>query len=194
MAEEQMSAEEHEAQLETQIKAFAEAVSGEGYKQVWEPGFPKEARDKVMEGMCKACSNTQIAYIGGTDLDLDTFIEKFINSVPPGVRKMQKLGDSALYYEFDIELFDPKAYKAKLCSCPLVREGIVPPSPEVCKGLLCFERTWAEGILKHPVQVDLLDSPLTTGSGKCRAIIYLRLPVWSSRDKDVWSSHVKDSK
>ena len=187
-------AEDQEAQLEAQLKAFAEALKGEGFNHIWEPGFPQEARDKVMKRMCTACANTQIAYIGGTDTDLDTFIEKFINSVPGGVRKMQRLGDSVIYYEFDIEKFDPKAYKAGLCSCPLVREGIVPASPEVCKGLLCFETTWVEAIVKHPVQVDLIESPLTTGSGKCRWVIHLKPPVWSSRDKEVWSSRDKDKK
>ena len=179
---------------DAQLAAFADILKGEGFKRIWEPDFPKEARDLIMEHMCTACSNTQIAYVGGTDQDLDTFIEKFVNCVPPGVRKMQRIGDSVIYYEFNIESFDPETYKAGKCSCALVRGGLVPASPEVCKGSICFERTWLEAIVKHRVQVDLIESPLTTGSGKCRWAIHLKPPVWSSRDKEVWSSRDKDKK
>jgi len=34
-----------------------------------------------------------------------------------------------------------------------------------------------EAVVKHPVQVDLLESPLTTGSDICRRLIHLKPPA-----------------
>jgi hypothetical protein len=38
-----------------------------------------------------------------------------------------------------------------------------------------------EAVVKHPVQVELLDSPLTTGSDFCRRLVHLRPPASTTR-------------
>ena len=170
----------YKEELRAEAGPFANALKGEYIKRVWDPDFPQDARNRIIECLGTCCGKMQVEMIGGPDPDIDTFIEKFTNVVPPGVRKLQRIGDSLIYYEFDAELLDPEMYRAGKCPCLLVREGLVPPSPELCKESLYFEKFWVEAVVKHPVQVDLIDSPLTTGSSKCRWVIHLKVPVFTS--------------
>jgi hypothetical protein len=59
----------------------------------------------------------------------------------------------------------------------MIRQGKLKPTPLWCKCGTNFEKAMFEAVVKHPVQVELLDSPLTTGADACRWLIHLKPPV-----------------
>jgi hypothetical protein len=55
--------------------------------------------------------------------------------------------------------------------------GHIEPTPDWCTCGNYFNKAMWEAVVKHPVQVELLDSPLTTGSDICRRLIHLKPPA-----------------
>jgi hypothetical protein len=55
--------------------------------------------------------------------------------------------------------------------------GHIEPTPDWCTCGNYFNKAMWEAVVKHPVQVDLLESPLTTGSDICRRLIHLKPPA-----------------
>jgi hypothetical protein len=55
--------------------------------------------------------------------------------------------------------------------------GHIEPTPDWCTCGNYFNKAMWEAVVKHPVQVELLESPLTTGSDLCRRLIHLKPPA-----------------
>lgn len=66
------------------------------------------------------------------------------------------------------------------CGCPMIRDGHHPPAPEWCACGNYWYKTMIEAVVKHPVQVDLLDSCIRTGSSSCKRLVYLKPPTIST--------------
>jgi hypothetical protein len=87
----------------------------------------------------------------------------------PGSRKLERKGD-IVHYDFYPEV------KGE-CMCPMITLGHLEPTPLWCTCGNYFNKAMFEKVMKHPVQVELLESPLTTGSDSCRRLIHLNPPA-----------------
>ena len=86
----------------------------------------------------------------------------------PGTRKLERKGDV-----IHIEMFGGEGE----CGCPMIRDGHQEPNPLWCQCGNYWYKTMFEAVVGHPVQVELLDSCLCTGSATCRRLAYLKPPV-----------------
>jgi hypothetical protein len=88
---------------------------------------------------------------------------------PPAGTRLQREGD-VLY-----QTYTPRAYSHPMrCFCALMRKLAdgVEASPTYCLCSLAFVRTFWQGVLGHPVQVEVLETALTRSS-ECRFRITL---------------------
>jgi hypothetical protein len=157
-----------------QREFFVGLLMAESFKRIFEPDFDEKSRNMCLEATGRLCNSLFLAYVGlNTDTDIDTFIENF-NKAFPGERKLERKGDVILYEYFQ----GVGSHTAKgQCGCPMIRNKHLPPIPLWCKCGTNFEKAMFEAVVKHPVQVELLDSPLTTGSDNCRWLIHLKPPA-----------------
>lgn len=63
------------------------------------------------------------------------------------------------------------------CGCPMIRDGYQEPTPTWCECGNYYYKTMFEAVVKHPVQVELLDSCICTGSNSCKRLVHLKPPV-----------------
>ena len=166
----QEMSEEEKAQREF----FIGMLMAESFKRMFEPDFDEKARGMCLEATGRLCNSLFLPYAGlSTDTDIDTFITNFNNAFP-GERKLERKGD-VVHYEY---IQGAGSHTAKgQCGCPMIALGHLKPTPLWCKCGTNFEKAMFEAVVGRPVQVELLDSPLTTGSDSCRWLIHLKPPV-----------------
>lgn len=152
-----------------QREFFVGLLKGEILKRIFQPDFDETAREKCLQCTGTMCNSLFLPYANlNTDTDIDTFIQDLMNAFP-GARKLERKGD-VIHYDFYPEV------KGE-CMCPMIALGYLEPTPLWCTCGNHFNKAMFEAVVKHPVQVELLDSPLTTGSDSCRRLIHLRPPA-----------------
>jgi hypothetical protein len=148
---------------------FALLQKGEVFKRIFQPDFDSAAREMCLRCTGEMCNSLFIPFGGlNTDVDIDTFIVDLMNAFPDK-RKLERKGD-IIHYDFYPDV------KGE-CACPVIVQGQLDPTPLWCICGNYFNKAMFEKVLKHPVQVELLDSPLTTGSDACRRLIHLKPPA-----------------
>jgi hypothetical protein len=174
-------AQEMSEEEKAQREFFIGMLHAETFKRIFEPDFDEKERNKCLEATGRLCNSLFLPYAGlSTDVDIDTFIKNFNNAFP-GERKLVKIG-SVIYYEY---FQGAGSHTARgECGCPMIRQGHLKPTPLWCKCGTNFEKAMFEAVVKHPVQVELLDSPLTTGADACRWLIHLTPPVITTGGAD----------
>jgi hypothetical protein len=134
------------------------------------PGADETARRMCLEAAGRLCCDM---FLERSGLDTETSIDTFIDSLArvwDGHREVWREGD--LIHDD----FSPTAGVRSLdgeCGCPL--KGISSADPtSLCRicALTC-QKAMYEAVVKHPVQVQLLRSPLCTGTFSCRWLIDL---------------------
>jgi hypothetical protein len=154
--------EEEKAQREF----FAGLQKSEVFKRIFQPDFDETAREMCLECTGRQCNSLFMPYAQlNTDVEIDTFIQNLMDAFP-GARKLERKGDVILYDFYP----DVKGE----CACPIITMGHIEPTPDWCTCGNYFNKAMWEAVVKHPVQVELLDSPLTTGSDICRRLIHLK--------------------
>jgi len=168
---EKLSEEEEAAlrDLSVLTQEFARLLKGEVFKRIFQPDFDGTAREMCLRCTGEMCNSLFIPFGGlNIDVDIDTFIIDLMNAFPDK-RKLERKGD-IIHYDFYPDL------KGE-CACPVISQGHLEPTPLWCICGNYFNKAMFEKVLKHPVQVELLDSPLTTGSDACRRLIHLKPPA-----------------
>ena len=154
---------------------FAGLLKGEVFKRIFQPDFDDAAREMCLQCTGEMCNSLFIPFGGlNIDVDIDTFIIDLMNAFPDK-RKLERKGD-IIHYDFYPDV------KGE-CACPLIGQGQLDPTPLWCICGNYFNKAMFEKVLKHPVQVELLDSPLATGSDICRRLIRLKPPVFTTGGK-----------
>jgi len=162
--------EEEKAQREF----FVGLLKGEILKRVFQADFDEKMRETCMECTGRLCNSLFLPYGNlSTDVDIDTFMQNLMAAFP-GSRKLERRGD-VIHYDFYPEVRGE-------CMCPMIALGHLEPTPLWCTCGNYFNKAMFEAVVKHPVQVELLESPLTTGSQICRRLIHLKPPVITTRD------------
>ena len=157
-----------------QREFFVTMLMSESFKRMFRPDFDTEARNMCLEATGRLCNSLFLPYAGlTTDVDIDTFITNF-NKAFAGERKLERKGD-VVHYEY-IQGAGSHTARGE-CGCPMIRNKHLEPTPLWCKCGTNFEKAMFEAVVGHPVQVELLESPLTTGSDVCRWLIHLSPPV-----------------
>ncbi|MBE0480491.1 MAG: hypothetical protein IBX68_05880 [Dehalococcoidia bacterium] len=165
----EMSAEER-----AQREFFLNMLRTEAFKCIFEPDFDEKSRDKCLRATGRLCNSLFLPYAGlSTDCDIDTFITSFNNAFK-GERKLERIGD-VVHYEY-IQGAGSHTSRGQ-CGCPMMQFKQLEPTPLWCKCGTNFEKAMFEAVVKHPVQVELLESPLATGSESCRWLIHLKPPA-----------------
>jgi len=158
-AGEDLPPEVKQAMMEFMVPAIARGV--------WEGiyALPDEARDIVFKAASKRC-NEQICRFAGFDPgemnDVDEFMVEWEKAFG-GMMRGKREGDT-IYWEF----------ASNGCTEPLVLLGLIEPNPKLCQCSCQMIKRRFEMVTKSPVEVELLDSVLTTGSDKCSYRIYLK--------------------
>ncbi len=168
---EKLSEEEEAAlrDLSVLTQEFAKILKGEVFKRIFQPDFDSTAREMCLRCTGEMCNSLFIPFGGlNTDVDIDTFIVDLMNAFPEK-RKLERKGD-IIHYDFYPDV------KGE-CACPVIVQGQLDPTPLWCICGNYFNKVMFEKVLKHSVQVELLDSPLTTGSDICRRLIHLKPPA-----------------
>ncbi|MGB2855405.1 MAG: DUF6144 family protein [Dehalococcoidia bacterium] len=168
---EKLSEEEEAALRDLSIltQEFARILKGEVFKRIFQPDFDGTAREMCLRCTGEMCNSLFIPFGGlNTDVDIDTFIVDLMNAFPDK-RKLERKGD-IIHYDFYPDV------KGE-CACPMIAQGQLEPTPLWCICGNYFNKAMFEKVLRHPVQVELLDSPLTTGSDACRRLIHLKPPA-----------------
>jgi len=168
---EKLSEEEEAAlrDLSVLTQEFARILKGEVFKRIFQPDFDGTAREMCLRCTGEMCNSLFIPFGGlNTDVDIDTFIVDLMNAFPDK-RKLERKGD-IIHYDFYPDV------KGE-CACPIIAQGQLEPTPLWCICGNYFNKAMFEKVLGHPVQVELLDSPLTTGSEACRRLIHLKPPA-----------------
>jgi hypothetical protein len=148
---------------------FAGLQKSEVFKRIFQPDFDETAREMCLECTGRQCNSLFMPYAQlNTDVDIDTFIQSLMDAFP-GTRKLERKGD-IIHYDFYPDV------KGE-CACPIITMGHIEPTPDWCTCGNYFNKAMWEAVVKHPVQVELLDSPLTTGSDICRRLIHLKPPA-----------------
>jgi hypothetical protein len=148
---------------------FAGLQKSEVFKRIFQPDFDDTAREMCLECTGRQCNSLFMAYAQlNPDVDIDTFIQSLMDAFA-GARKLERK-DDIIHYDFNPDV------KGK-CSCPIVTLGHIEPTPHWCTCGNYFNKAMWEAVVKHPVQVELLDSPLTTCSNTCRRLIHLKPPA-----------------
>jgi hypothetical protein len=173
---EELSEEELAQQiLGPMLLEFGGLQKGEVFKRIFQPDFDETAREMCLECTGEMCNSLFLPFGNlNTDADIDTFIVDLMNAFPEK-RKLERKGD-IIHYDFFPDV------KGE-CACPLLTTGQLEPTPFWCICGNHFNRAMFEKVVKGPVQVELLDSPLTTGSDYCRRLVHLKPPVFSTRSK-----------
>ncbi len=156
-----------------QREFFVGLQKGEILKRIFQPDFDEAARELCLQCTGEMCNSLFLPFAGlNTDTDIDTFIQDLMNAFPE-MRKLERKGD-VIHYDFYPEV------KGE-CMCPMITLGHLEPTPLWCRCGNYFNKAMFEAVVKHPVQVELLDSPLTTGSDFCRRLVHLRPPASTTR-------------
>lgn len=151
------------------LNEFAGLQKGEIFKLIFQPDFDERARDMCLQCTGEMCNSLFLPFAGlDTDTDIDTFIVDLMNAFP-GKRKLERMGD-VIHYDFYPDV------KGE-CQCPIITLKHLEPTPLWCRCGNYFNKTMFEAVVKHSVQVELLDSPLATGSDFCRRLIHLKSPA-----------------
>lgn len=167
-------AQEMSEEERAQREFFIGMLMTESFKCMFRPDFDEKSRDMCLEATGRLCNSLFLPYAGlSTDVDIDTFIANF-NAAFPGERKLERIGD-VIHYEY-IQGAGSHTEKGK-CGCPMIALGHLEPTPLWCKCGTNFEKSMFEAVVGHPVQVELLESPLTTGADGCRWLIHLKPPA-----------------
>jgi len=138
-------------------------------------GLDEKARDMALRETSRRCLANVVERAGFDPRkinDIDEFIEAWSKAFP-GRRNIQRVGDLLQWQ------FNPPTTGAP-CPCPFVRDGVIEPSPKLCLCSANWVRHLVEMVTKKPVQVDLIESPLTTGADACRFVVHLKPPLFSS--------------
>ena len=151
-----------------QREFFVGLLKSEILKRVFQADFDANMRESCLECTGRLCNSLFLPYGNiNTDTDIDTFMENLMNAFP-GSRKLVRV-DDVIHYDFIPEVRGE-------CMCPMIALGHLEPTPQWCICGNYFNKAMFEAVVKHPVRVELLDSPLTTGSEICRRLIHLRPP------------------
>ena len=152
-----------------QREFFAGLQKGEVLKRIFQPDFDEAARELCLKCTGEMCNSLFLPYGNlDTDVDIDTFMQNLMDAFP-GSRKLERKGD-IVHYDFYPEV------KGE-CMCPMITLGHLEPTPLWCTCGNYFNKAMFEKVMKHLVQVELLESPLTTGSDSCRRLIHLNPPA-----------------
>ena len=174
---EKLSGEEEAALRDLSVMAneFTVFLKGEAFKRIFQPDFDRVAREMCLRCTGEMCNSLFVPFAGlNVDVDIDTFITDLMNAFP-GKRKLERKGD-IIHYDF---YPDEKGE----CACPVITQGHLPPTPLWCICGNYFNKAMFEKVLKRTVQVELLDSPLATGSDFCRRMIHLKYPAITTGGK-----------
>lgn len=175
MPEEPTSEEQIEAVFAPLLKEFAGVQKGEVFKRIFQPDFDETEREKCLQCTGEMCNSLFMPFASlNTDADIDTFIADLMKAFPEK-RKLERKGD-IIHYDFFPDV------KGE-CMCPLITTGQMEPTPHWCLCGNYFNKTMFEKVVKHPVQVELLDSPLATGSDYCKRLIRLKPAVFVTGGK-----------
>ena len=151
-----------------QREFFAGLLKSEILKRVFQDDFDPAMRELCVECTGRLCNSLFLPYGNlNTDVDIDTFMNDLMNAFP-GSRKLERKGD-VIHYDFCPEVEGE-------CMCPIIALNHLEPTPNWCICGNYFNKAMFEAVVKHPVQIELLDSPLTTGSKHCRRLVHLRPP------------------
>jgi hypothetical protein len=93
----------------------------------------------------------------------------------PGARCLERKGDV-----IHIEMFGGEGE----CGCPVVRDGHHEPNPNWCQCGNYWYKTMFEAVVGHPVEVELLDSCMCSGSKTCVRLAHLKRPSCAARPTD----------
>jgi hypothetical protein len=152
-----------------QREFFVGLQKGEVFKRIFQDDFDEAARELCLKCTGEMCNSLFLPYGNlDTEVDIDTFIQNLMDAFP-GMRKLERKGD-IIHYDFYPEV------KGE-CMCPMIALGHLEPTPLWCICGNHFNRAMFEKVMKHPVRVELLESPLTTGSDLCRRLIHLNPPA-----------------
>lgn len=146
------------------LKYFAKQMSLGIIKGILRPNFDEILRDACLREIGKTCAEMFLKYSDiDTDTDVDTFIKK-IEIAFQGHRTFERRG--TIIYE---------AIQCNgECWCPIVSNiGLGQDCSIWCNCSTNARHTLFATILSKPVQVELLDSVLYTGSDTCRWMIHI---------------------
>lgn len=147
---------------------FAERVALGTFREILHPDFDEFIRSRCLEASGKVCCELFLKYSGlNTDTDIDSFLANLAKAFP-GQRKLERKGN-VIQDEY-LRSYECHAIDRQ-CGCPIIRSGYVEPTPLMRICCTSAQKTMFEAVVKHPVKVELLDSPLCTGSNTCRWLI-----------------------
>lgn len=152
-----------------QREFFVGLLKSEITKRIFREDFDAAEREKCIECTGRLCNSLFLPYGKiNTDTDIDTFMQNLMDAFP-GSRQLERKGE-VIHYDFHPEVEGE-------CMCPMIALGHLEPTGEWCRCGNYFNKAMFEAVMKHPVQVELLESPLTTGSKLCKRLIHLKPPV-----------------
>lgn len=140
------------------------------FREILHPDFDESLRNKCLDESGKLCCELFLKYARlDTDTDIDTFIANLMD-VSVGRRWLERKGDVV----FDEYLRGNGSRPIhERCRCRIIRSGQVEPTSLMCICAAYCEKAIFETVVKRPVQVELLDSVLCTGSDTCRWLIHI---------------------
>jgi len=147
---------------------FAERAALGTFRDILHPDFDESLRNKCLEESGKLCGELFLKYARlDTDTDIDTFIANLMN-VSVGQRRLERKGD--VIFDECLRGNGSRPIHER-CRCRIIRSGQVEPISLMCMCAAYCEKAIFETVVKHPVQVELLDSVLCTSSDPCRWLI-----------------------
>ena len=139
--------------------------------------LPDEAREAVFKAASRRCHEKIVEFAGFNPKELND-VDEFIaawDKAFGGTMRGKREGDR-VYWEFT-------ATEHGGCPCPMVRLGLIEPNPKLCLCSCHVVGQRFEEVVKRPVVVELLDSPLATGANKCEFLIHLKPTLETAKVK-----------
>lgn len=146
----------------TPIEYYAKPMAINMLRHILNPNFDEKLRDKCLKGIGETCCQMFLEY---GDIETETDIDKFISNLEKafqGHRLLKRRGN-LVYDELDTN---------GQCGCPIICGSDIKPEGSIwCMCSKHAREALFGAVLKRPVQAELLDSPLYTGSDTCRWLI-----------------------
>lgn len=151
----------------TPVTQFAKPTALNIYKSILQPNFQPNLQEDFLKASGKLCCNLFLKYSDvKTYTDIDTFIsnlERHYN----GRRQLKYMGNLIVD-----EIQQPNGQ----CACTIIRDIVVADASLMCSVCCRQARETLFGtVLRKPVVVRLLDTPVCTDSEVCRWLIEIKL-------------------
>lgn len=154
---------------------FSKATVLDAIRSMLHSDFDDGLRRGCLEAMGRVCCQMFLEYSGlGVDTDINTYAAHLRDYLSKHTCTKVAIVADYIIVEHSPGIHGHAAREA--CRCPIIVSGAVELTPEWCICGKSFQQTMYEAVVKQPVEVELMDSPLTTNSDRCRWLIFLRSP------------------